>query len=47
MRFLDCFRFLPDRLEKLSKSLQEEDFKIIQNHFPKQDQKKLLMRKEV
>ena len=34
MRFLDIFRFLPDSLNNLSKSLSQNDFNIVQEYFP-------------
>ena len=47
VRFLDSFRFLPESLDKLSKSLREKDLKILEHFFPKPEHKRLMTRKGV
>ena len=39
MRFLDSFRFLPDSLDNLSKSLNNENFKILKHFFPSEEKR--------
>ena len=39
MRFLDNFRFLPDSLDKLSKSLHSDDFIIMKHFFSRRQEK--------
>ena len=34
IRFIDSYRFLSENLDKLVKSLDEDDFKILKKEFP-------------
>ena len=47
MRFLDSFRFLPDSLNNLSKSLSQNNFNILQEYFPEDRLKSLMSQKGI